>query len=225
MATPAILSHRVTRILIVDDHPLMREGLGVRIAQQPDLEVCGEADSVTSALAQVRALHPDMVLVDIQLPDSNGIELIKELHSQFPRIRILVITAFDELLYAERALRAGAHGFVNKRELQGHVLEAIRAVAGGDRYLSAAMTQRMLSQAINGKKEDSADPVERLSDRELEVFQLIGQGYSTSAIADQLMLSVHTIDTHREKIRHKLGVKNGVELTVRAVQWMLEKGP
>lgn len=212
------------RILIVDDHPLMREGLASRIAPQPDMEVCGEADSVAQGLAQVKATSPDLVIVDIQLFESHGIELIQEIHAHFPSIRMLAVSAFDESLYAERALRAGAHGYINKRELQDNILDAIRTVLSGQRYVSEKMTQQLVAQAISGKDPTQSDPVQRLSDRELEVFQLIGRGKSTSAIADQLYLSVHTIDTHREKIRHKLGVKNGTELMQRAVQWVLENG-
>jgi DNA-binding NarL/FixJ family response regulator len=135
------------------------------------------------------------------------------------------VTAFDELLYAERALRAGAQGYINKQEVQEKILDAIRTVLSGQRYLSDAMTQRLVTQAVSGKELTvGTDPVERLTDRELEVFTLIGRGKTTSVIADQLQLSVHTIDSHREKIRHKLNLKNGAELTQRAVQWVLENG-
>jgi DNA-binding NarL/FixJ family response regulator len=134
-----------------------------------------------------------------------------------------VVSAFDESLYAERALRAGAHGYINKRELQDNVIVALRTVLQGERYLSAKMTQRLVGQAIGTKAPSQQDAVERLSDRELEVFQLIAEGKTTGAIARQLELSVHTIDTHREKIRHKLGVRNSAELMQRAVQWMLEQ--
>jgi len=213
---------RVIRILIVDDHPLMREGLAAWINQQSDMEICGQADSVSSALAEIRTNCPDLVIVDIQLAESNGLDLVKEIQVRSPNTRAIVMSAFDESLYAERALRAGALGYVNKRQMQGEVIDAIRTVATGHRYLSKTMTQQLLEQAVKGKKQDEQDPVTRLSDRELEVFQLIGQGLSTSAIAQRLYLSVHTIDTHREKIRHKLGVKNGNELMMRAVQWMLE---
>lgn len=213
-----------SRILIVDDHPLVREGLTSRIARQSDLEVCGEADDLKEALAQVKALSPDLVIVDIQLANSHGLDLIKEIHGRFPSIKMLVVSAFDESLYAERALRAGAQGYINKRELQNNIIDALRTVLNGQRYLSGKMTQQLIDQAIGNKSQDETDPVQRLSDRELEVFQLIGQGKSTSAIARQLHLSVHTIDTHREKIRHKLGVKNGTELMQRAVQWVLENG-
>lgn len=218
------LGRRTTRILIVDDHPLMREGLASRIKSQSDLEVCGEADSVNGALAQVKATSPDLVIIDIQLAESHGIDLIKEIHAQYPSIKMLVVSAFDESLFAERSLRAGAHGYINKRELQDNIIAALRTVLGGERYVTAKMTQQLVSWALGSKDVAKSDPIQRLSDRELEVFQLIGQGKTTGAIARQLDLSVHTIDTHREKIRHKLGVTNSAELMRRAVQWMLENG-
>lgn len=210
------------RILLVDDHPLVREGLAARIEAQSDLEVCGEAGSIHAAMSEFQKLLPDLTIVDIQLEDGNGIDLIKDIHTRWPHAKMLVVSAFDETLYAERALRAGAHGYINKRELQDKVLEAIRSVLHGERYLSGKMTQHLLNQAVNQKGSITSDPVARLSDRELEVFQMIGNGMTTSAIARQLHLSVHTIDTHREKLRHKLGVKNGAELMKLAVQWMLE---
>jgi DNA-binding NarL/FixJ family response regulator len=209
-----------TRILIVDDHPLIREGLAARIAHQAGMEVCGEAADVDEALLQVKSLHPDLVIVDIQLGKRNGIELIKEIHSRFPSVKMLVVSAFQESLFAERALRAGANGYINKQELQDNVVNALRTVAAGERYLSSAMTQKLIGQAINRVDSAASDPIQRLSDRELEVFQLIGHGQTTRAIANQLHLSVHTIDTHREKIRRKLGLKHGAELMQRAVQWV-----
>jgi len=210
------------QILIVDDHPLMREGLAARIAPHAEMEVCGEAASVREGLAQVKATNPDLVIIDIALADSNGIELIKDVKARFPKIKMLVVSAYDESLYAERALRAGAHGYINKCELQENVVEALRAVLDGQRYLSQKMTQRLVGQAVGSKDSTHDDPMRRLSDRELEVFQLIGQGKTTGDIARNLHLSVHTIDTHREKLRHKLGVKNSAELMQRAVQWTLE---
>lgn len=217
-------ARRMTRILVVDDHPLVRAGLAARIADQQDLEICGEAANVTEALAQVKATSPDLAIIDIQLLDSHGIDLIKELHSRFPSTKMLVVSAFDESLYAERALRAGAHGYINKRELQDNIIDALHTVLAGKRYLSPKMTQQLVGQAVGGNEPVGDDPVARLSNRELEVFQLIGRGNTSSAIARQLYLSVHTIDTHREKIRHKLGVKNSNELMQRAVQWVLENG-
>ncbi len=180
--------------------------------------------SASEALAQVKATSPHLVVVDIQLAESHGIDLIKDIHGRFPGVKMLVISAFDESLYAERALRAGAHGYINKRELQDNVIDAFRAVLDGQRYLSTKMTQLLVGQAVGAEASDNSDPVQRLSDRELEVFQLIGRGQTTSAIARQLHLSPNTIDTHREKIRRKLGVQNGTELMQRAVQWVLENG-
>lgn len=212
------------RILLVDDHPLVREGLAARIESQTDMEVCGEAGGIREGLAQFKETQPDLVIIDIQLEDGNGIDLIKEIHHRAPHAKMLVVSAFDETLYAERALRAGALGYVSKRELQDKVIDAIRTVLSGQRYVSEKMTQQLLNQAVSSKGAAEADPVQRLSDRELEVFQLIGHGITTAAIARQLHLSVHTIDTHREKLRHKLGVKNGSELMKMAVQWVLENG-
>lgn len=212
------------RILLIDDHPLVREGLAARIDTQPDLAICGEAGTIAAALPLFKETTPDLTIIDIQLEDGNGIDLIKEIHGRWPRAKMLVVSAFDETLYAERALRAGALGYINKRELQGQVLEAIRTVLDGGRYLSEKMTQQLLSQAVNQKGDADQNPIERLSDRELEVFQMIGNGMTTATIARQLHLSVHTIDTHREKLRHKLGAGNGAELMKLAVQWVLENG-
>jgi DNA-binding NarL/FixJ family response regulator len=213
------------KILIVDDHPMMREGLAARITAQPDLATCGEACDINDALAQFKASQPDLIIVDLSLKTGHGLDLIKEIRARDEKVKILVVTAFDESLYAERSLRAGAQGFINKQELQESILDAIRTVLDGRRYLSDTMTQRLVARAVGGKDSNAhGDPVERLSDRELEVFTLIGRGKTTSAIANQLHLSVHTIDSHREKIRHKLNLKNGAELTQRAVQWVLESG-
>jgi DNA-binding NarL/FixJ family response regulator len=213
---------RSARILIVDDHPMMREGLAARIGRQQDMEICGEADNAGEALKQVKNLQPDLVIVDITLVDSMGIDLIKDVAARYPNVKMLVVSAFEESLYAERSLRAGAHGYINKREVQEKIVEALRTVLSGETYLSPQMTQRMLSQAIKGKRPAEQDPVERLSNRELEVFRLIGQGKATGEIARLLHLSVHTIDTHREKIRHKLDITSGQELMQKAVQWVLE---
>ncbi len=215
---------RKTRILIVDDHPLIREGLAAHINPQPDMEICAQAASVDEGLAQVQAHRPDLCIVDIRLAESHGIDLIKEVHSRHPRIKMLVVSAYDESLYAERALRAGAHGYINKRELQDNILEALRTVISGQRYLSSTMTQQLLGRYIGGQDSNDANPIQKLSDRELEIFELIGQGKTTGAIAGQLYLSPHTIDTHREKIKRKLNLKNAAELQRAATQWMLENG-
>ena len=219
---PPIMTRKKYRILIVDDHPLMREGLASRIASQPDMSISGEAASVDEALAQLQTCAPELVIVDIQLGESHGLDLIKEIGARYPGVKMLVVTAYDESLYAERALRAGSHGYINKRELQDNIIQALRTVLAGEVYVSPKMTRQLVGRAIGGKDADDGDPIRRLSDRELEVFQLIGRGKATGEIARQLNLSVHTIDTHREKLRHKLGVKNSAELMQRAVQWVLE---
>ncbi len=212
-----------TRVLIVDDHPLMREGLAARIATQHDLEVCDEAGSVREALAKVKATRPHLVIVDIMLAGSHGIDLIKQVNATYPDVKMLVVSAYDESLYAERALRAGAHGYVNKRECQEKIIEAIRTVLAGRRYVSSEMTQRLLGQAVGSSDVTPSDPIARLSNRELEVFQLIGQGKATGEIARELHLSVHTIETHREKLRRKLGLKNGGQLMRSAIHHFLRR--
>lgn len=217
------MSQTVARILIVDDHPLVREGLAARIDRQPNLELCGECEDVDDALRLITETKPDLVIVDLSLKTGHGLDLIKQIHSRDSHVKILVLSAYDESIYAERALRAGALGYLNKQETRDKVLDAIRAVLDGERYLSNTMTQRLVGKAI-GTSGTAASPVETLTDRELEVFGLIGQGVTTGMIASRLHLSVHTIDSHREKIKNKLGVKNSGELTQRAVRWVLESG-
>ncbi len=208
------------RVFIVDDHPLVREGLGARIAAQRDMEVCGEAVEAEAALAQVDAAKPDLVIVDLSLRESNGLSLIKKLMQRDAHPKILVLSAHDESVFAERALRARAQGYVNKQEAQGKVLDAIRAVLRGELYVSSDVAQRLLGRAVGDRR--TGGGVESLSNRELEIFELIGRGNGTRAIAEQLHLSVHTIETHRENIRVKLGLRNGTELLRHAVQWVLE---
>jgi DNA-binding NarL/FixJ family response regulator len=209
-------------IAIVDDHPLVREGLAARISAQPDMEVCGEADDIESALQMIVARRPALVIVDIALRDGHGIDLIKRIVAAGIDTRMLVVSAYDESLFAERALRAGASGYINKQELQGKVVEALRTVQRGERYLSPAMAQRLIAQAIGSKA--AAGGTEALTDRELQIFQLVGRGKSTREIANELNVSVHTIDSHREHIRAKLDLRSGTELIQRAVQWHIENG-
>ena len=211
--------HRA-RVLIVDDHPLVREGLTARISAQPDMEVCGEAADVDEALALLHTVNPALMIVDLALKSSHGVDLIKKVRREGAQTKMLVVSAYDESLFAERALRAGADGYINKQEAQEKVIDAIRVLLRGERYLSAEMTQRLLGQALSGKPDRHG--VANLSDRELEIFRLIGLGKSTRSIAQQLHLSVHTIETHRENIRAKLDLRNAAELMQRAVQWVLE---
>jgi DNA-binding NarL/FixJ family response regulator len=206
----------------VDDHPLVREGLAARISAQPDMEVCGEADDLESAIEMIELTRPSLVIVDIALRDGHGIDLIKRILAAGINTRMLVVSAYDESLFAERALRAGALGYINKQELQGKVVEALRTVLRGERYLSSEMTQRLIAQAIGSKA--AAGGTEALTDRELQIFQLVGRGKSTREIANELNVSVHTIDSHREHIRAKLDLRTGTELIQRAVQWHIENG-
>jgi DNA-binding NarL/FixJ family response regulator len=210
------------RILIVDDHPVVREGLAARISAQADLEVCGEAEDVEQALAEFAATAPDLVIVDISLKTGHGLELIKQIKTRDPKAKALVISAYDESIYAERALRAGALGYIGKQECRENVIVAIRTVLDGRRYLSPQTTDRLVGLAVDGHASQTLVPTENLTDREMEVFQLIGQGRTTSAIANQLHLSPHTVESHRAKIKTKLKLSSGAELTRQAIQWVME---
>jgi DNA-binding NarL/FixJ family response regulator len=213
------------RILIVDDHPLVREGIVARLAAETDFVVCGEAANVNDAVQLARMTQPTVMIVDLALQrGESGLDVIKAITKadEVPRPKILVVSAYEGSRFAERALRAGAHGYINKQELQGSMIEAIHAVLRGEIYLNADLTQHFLLRTRSGGGPAVAE--EGLTDRELQVFDLIGRGKSTRAIAEQLGLSVHTIETHREKIRVKLNLRNGTELMQRAVRWVLENG-
>jgi DNA-binding NarL/FixJ family response regulator len=215
---------RPARIVIVDDHPLVREGLTALLAGQDDLEVCGEADDVDRALAVIKAQHPDLVVVDISLKGGSGLDLIKQLNARDSEARVLVSSMYDEELYAERALRAGAVGYINKQEMPQKVLEAIRQVLTGKMFLSPTLTERLLHRAVSKPGGEAANPVADLSDRELEIFQMVGQGMTTRQVANSLHLSVKTVETHRENIKAKLRLANSAELTRQAVLWVLGTG-
>jgi DNA-binding NarL/FixJ family response regulator len=206
------------RILLVDDHPLTRRGLAQLIAQQPDLVVCGEAGAAEDALDFVRGLKADLVLVDVTLPGKPGLELIKDLTTMCPEVAVLVFSMHDESLYAERALRAGARGYVMKSVGGEEMLRAIRQVLAGKVYLSGEMSGRILD-SLSGNLGRPAGVLSLLSDREFEVFQLVGEGLPTRDIGLRLHISGKTVETHRLKIREKLGLKNPSELTKFAVRW------
>ena len=213
------------RVLIVDDHPAVREALAIRIGRQGDLEVCGEAADTGDALHLVAEILPDAAVVDISLKTGNGIELIKQIKDCNNRICILVWSMHRESLYAERALRAGALGYVNKDQATDRIVEAIRRVLEGKVYLSEAMAERMLQRAVGGAREEvTRSPVDVLADRELEVFRLIGGGVKTAEIAGRLHLSVKTVETYRDRIRQKLNLSDGTRLSHYATQWVLENG-
>jgi DNA-binding NarL/FixJ family response regulator len=209
------------RIFLVDDHPMMRDGLSMRITAQPGWEICGMAATEDEGVALISQQSPDLVLVDISLGSGNGIDLIKRVRSKNPTVRFLAISAYKESLYAERAMRAGALGYLNKQETNEKLIEAIRTVLKGERFLSEALQARLVASALGNASVDQ-DPMSRLSDREKEIFRLIGEGLTTGAIADQLLLSTHTIDTHREHLKRKLNVGTAAELSRLAFHSMIE---
>jgi DNA-binding NarL/FixJ family response regulator len=210
----------VSRVLIVDDHPIVRSGLGQLVQQEADLQVCGEASDASEALDEIERKKPDLVLVDISLGGSSGIELTKTIRERYERLPVLVLSMHDESLYAERALRAGAKGYVMKQEAAETVLKAIRKVLGGGLYVSDTIAARMLQEFVEGGSDQARVGVETLSDRELEVFEMIGRGMPTREIAERLHLSVKTIETHRAHIKQKLNLRNATELLHHAVHWM-----
>jgi DNA-binding NarL/FixJ family response regulator len=217
---PREASTGITRVLLVDDHPVVRQGLAQLINGESDMEVCGQAESASEALKAIKQDEPDAAVVDISLKDSNGIELIKDLKVRHPQLPVLVLSMHDESFYAERCLRAGARGYITKEEAIETVLTAIRRVLSGDLYLSENMASKMLSVFVSGGRSAAGSDVERLSDRELEVFELIGLGYQTREVAERLHLSVKTIDSHRANIKRKLGLANATELLQHAIQWV-----
>ena len=209
-----------TRVLLVDDHPILRRGLAQLINQEADMTVCGEAEDAPKAFEAVSTLQPDVAVVDISLKGGNGIELIKNVKARFPDLPMLVLSMHDESLYAERALRAGGLGYIMKEEAIEQVLVAIRQVLLGEIFLSDKMKAKMLQQLANGKTKTLVSPIEHLTDRELEVFRLIGEGHSTRQIAAELHLSVRTVEAYREYIKGKLNLKNATELVQHAFHWV-----
>jgi len=207
-------------VLLVDDHPTFRRGLRNIIEGQADLAVCGEAGTAQEALRAIRELQPDIAIVDISLKESSGLELMKDIKTRYAELPVLALSMHDEVIYAERALRAGAKGYVMKDESPEEVLAAIRKILSGALSVSERMSARLLHQAIGGRFGEGGYSVERLGDRELEVLGLIGRGLGTRQIAKQLHRSVKTIDSHRAHIKEKLGLKNASELTLYAVRWV-----
>ncbi len=207
------------RILLVDDHPIMRRGLAELINLEKDLVVCGEADSIHTALELIKRHEPDVALVDLSLKNESGLELIKDIHARYPKVLVLVLSMHDELFYAERVLRAGAKGYVMKQQATDLVLVAIRRILGGEVYLSDFMSSKVLRNFTSKKTEKAGSSVDQLSDRELEVFRLIGTGLGTRQIAERLSRSVKTVETYREHIKLKLDLKDSSELVQNAIQW------
>jgi len=204
----------------VDDHPIVRQGLAELIDPEPDLEICGEAEDAAGALRTIEESGPDLAVVDISLKDSSGIELIKDLKVRFPDLVVLVLSMHDESFYAERVLRAGAKGYITKDEATEDVILAIRKLLDGGFYLSEKMSAKMLSKFVEGPSETGGMPIERLTDRELQVFELIGRGISTRNVAVKLHLSIKTVESHRENIKRKLKLDNATELLQHAIKWV-----
>lgn len=220
-STESKIAAKKARVLLVEDHPVVRQGLSMLIDDEPDLSICGGAESMREAMPLIRKLKPDVVVIDIALGDGSGLDLIKEVHDALPNLPLLALSMHDESIYAERAMRAGAKGYIMKKEAMDKVMTAIRRVLSGELYVSDKMAARMVSKLINPKAA-SAGPVDLLSDREFEVFRLIAEGIGPTEIAQRLSLSVKTIETHREHIKEKLGIKSGAELTRFSVQWAME---
>jgi len=212
-----------SKIFIVDDHPFLREGLTRFINLQPDLVVCGEAPTPHHALKSIPLLKPDIVIVDLTLAGSSGLDLIKDMKLRSMKTMVLVLSMHDESLYAERALRAGAKGYIMKEEASKEVLKAIHRILSGEIYLSEKMAAKMLHKLADGKNTSDAVPEGALSDRELQVFELIGRGHGTRQIADELHISAKTVESYRAHIKVKMNLKNAHELTHHAVQWVERK--
>ncbi|HRE05428.1 MAG TPA: response regulator transcription factor [Opitutaceae bacterium] len=215
---PAVATKR--RLFLVDDHPVTRQGVAALINQELDLEVCGEADSAPQALQLIQAGAPDLAVVDITLKTTSGIELLKNLRAVMPDLPVLIMSMHDESLYAERALRAGAKGYIMKHEASARILTAVRQVLAGELFLSDRMKEKMLHRLVKSRKDEVVFSIDTLSDREMEVFQLIGNGYSTRQIAGKLNLSVKTIDSYREHLKLKLRLEKGADLVRHAIQWV-----
>jgi DNA-binding NarL/FixJ family response regulator len=212
------------RILLVDDHPFMRVGLASLIDRQPDMSVCGEAGNPAEAFKELPKCKPDLVLTDLTMPGRSGLEFIKDLKAAEPNLAILVISMHDEVVHAERALRAGARGYIMKEAGGENLLTAIRQVLRGEMYVSPRMSARFLENMSGAKPRGSTSPIEKLTDREFEIFQLIGQGKSTRDIAGQLHLSTKTVDVHRSHIKEKLDLKDVTALIRHAVRWVETQG-
>jgi DNA-binding NarL/FixJ family response regulator len=208
-------------VFVVDDHPIVRQGLKLLINQEPDLMVCGEAENARSVLPAIQDLKPAIAIIDISLGHDSGIELIKTIRLQHPDLPLLVLSMHDETLYAERALRAGAKGYIMKQEAPEKVIGAIRQVLQGKIYVSDVISAKMLHTFIDSRHDETSSPIELLSDREMQVFKLLGSGLSTRRVAEQLNVSIKTVEAYRANIKEKLNLKSSAELVQHAIHWVL----
>jgi DNA-binding NarL/FixJ family response regulator len=211
----------LSSILIVDDHPIVREGLAMHLAAQSDLEVSGQADDLPSALALLSSTRFDLAIIDISLTKSNGLDLVRIIKERHEGVRILVWSMYPEHVYAERALRAGAQGYLHKGQATHNVLNAVRDIIQGKMYVSGTLAEQLLRRVV-GRNSEERSPIDTLSDREFEAFRLIGEGMTTHSIAERMHVSPKTVETYRARIREKLGINNTTELIQRAAQWVLE---
>ncbi|MGO9519032.1 MAG: response regulator transcription factor [Candidatus Korobacteraceae bacterium] len=211
------------RVFVVDDHPIVRQGLAQMINREPDLTVCGEAEQAASALQAIVSERPDILILDISLGGPDGLELLKNVRMRYPALPVLILSMHDESIYAERALRAGANGYIMKHEAAERVLVAVRQILNREIYVSERVANRILHHYISGTSTVKQSPLADLSDRELEVFRLIGEGHSTRTIADELHLSVKTVESYQAHIKDKLSLKNGRELVQHAIQWVMNE--
>lgn len=208
-------------ILIVDDHPLVREGLVALIRMTPDLTVSGQAGSPDEARTELAKSSHDLLLLDLSLPGGSGLDLLKEVHVQYPRLRVLVLSMYEEGLYAERALRAGAHGYIMKQETGARIVEAVRCVLRGDSYVGPAIAAQLFKHSVENKQDAARTDIGQLSDREFQIYMCLGNGMTSQQVAEQFSLSVKTVHTHRENIKRKLGLRNATNLVRHAIQWTL----
>jgi DNA-binding NarL/FixJ family response regulator len=208
-----------TQVLIVDDHPVVRDGLAAIINHERDMNVCDEADDAAGALKAIAELKPDVVVTDISLKSSDGIELTKSIKVRYPRLPVIIFSVHDESIYAERALRAGAHAYMMKETVSENIVKAIRTVLNGEIFVSDKISKKFLHKIAGDKAGTTKTPVESLSDRELEIFRLIGEGLKASQIAKQLHLSIKTIETYRSRIKEKLNLPNAAELLQYSIKW------
>jgi DNA-binding NarL/FixJ family response regulator len=219
LSVPEVPRYGKRSVFIVDDHPLLRQGLSLLINQQEDLEVCGSAEDAETALRAIANNRPGMMIVDISLGGTDGLDLLKTIRSFDGALPVLILSMHDEGVYAERALRAGANGYIMKQQATEEVLAAVRRILDGGVYLSDGMSNKMLQQYVGGAPASASSRTSNLSDRELEVFCLVGEGRATREIADQLRLSVKTIETYQAHIKEKLVLRSGRELIQQAIQW------
>jgi DNA-binding NarL/FixJ family response regulator len=211
------------KVFVVDDHPIVRQGLAQMVNREPDLIVCGEAEDASTVLQAIVTVKPDIMIVDISLNGPDGLELLKNIRTRYPALPVLILSMHDESIYAERALRAGANGYIMKHEAAEKVLGAVRQILNHETYVSDRVASKILQRYISGSDNPKSSPLSELSDRELEVFRLIGMGHSTRMIAEELHLSVKTVESYQAHIKDKLSLKNGRELVQHAIQWVLSE--